>query len=150
MSDPVLPEAIAARLAALPRFEPRETLWSEVRARRRRGRALRAGLAAAAVLAIAVLAIAHRPAAPPAVDAGADLAQMRTLEDALAEARVARPANPAVHALERELARIDRALQLAYDHAAPEHERAALWRTRADQLDALALAYRHADTIVRL
>ena len=151
MSEPILADAAAARLAALPRFEPPDALWPRIVAARRRARLRLAAYAAAAALAaVAVLAAVRTiPTTAPA-HLDAQLVETRALEDALAAARTRRPPNSAVRALERELAAVDAALQGAYDRAAPEHERAALWQARARRLDALLVAYRHADTLVRL
>ena len=151
MTDPILADAVAARLAALPRFVPSESLWPRIVAVRRHARLRLAAYAVAAALAAIAVFAAVRPI-PVRAPAGLDarLVETRALEDALAEARTTRPANAAVLALERELAAVDAALQGAYDRAAPEHERAALWQARVRRLDALLVAYRHADTLVRL
>ena len=149
MSEPILAEATAARLAALPRFEPSDALWPRIVAARRRRARLRLA-AAAALAAVAVLAALRPSFSPAPVPLDAQLVETRALEQALVDARSRRPANAAVLALERELAAVDAALQGAYDRAAPEQERAALWQARARRLDALLVAYRHADTLVRL
>ncbi|HET9485674.1 MAG TPA: hypothetical protein VFO79_17050 [Xanthomonadales bacterium] len=150
MSAPNLPEALHERLAALPRFEPSEALWARVEAARPRRRALPAYAAAAALAAgIVLVAIAWRapsPVEPPA----APMVQVRTLEAELAAARAVRSAHPDVLALERELAGVDAALQSAYDRRAASRELDALWQARLERINALLVAYRHADTLVRI
>ena len=150
MSMPNLPDALGARLSALPRFEPDEALWARIEARRRRAprRALLATAASLAAFAL-VLALVPRERAPEPARPDA-LARVRALEIELAEARPRGTAQPEVLALEHELAGIDAKLQSAYDRRAARHELDALWQARLERLAALLVAYRHADTLVRI
>ncbi len=69
--------------------------------------------------------------------------------DVIAEARVVRGA-PALIAVEADLARVDGALQAAYDRGAAPAELEALWQQRTATLEALLAGYRHPDSLIRI
>ena len=159
MSVSTLPESYAMRLSELPEFTPSEDLRERILARVATPTARRwkvaASLAAAAVLAGVLLA--PRPEAPgPAhglalPDAVADTqARSRALESHLALTPRSEHASAGVLAAEAELARVDLALQSAYDRNAPAAELEPLWRLRTDLLGALVTAYRNPESLVRI
>jgi len=152
MLDPVVPESLRQQLAALPQFEPPATLRARVAVawtQPRRGRGVAPGIAAAAALVLA-LAIGWSLRDPPPAPA-ADLAvRMAGLEREVVALRAARAPAAAASALESELARIDRALQAAYDDDAPAAHIKALWTDREALLDGLLLAYRQPDRMIRI
>lgn len=148
LPDPRWPDDLAPRLAELPVFEPPERLR------------LRLGLLATAPQAStwprvarfalaaglgAILLWQHDAGAPRAPD------PLALLEQEVLAARAGAGVSPlAALVLERELARVDAALQSAYDRSAGEAELALLWDERQRTLETLLLAYREADRLVRL
>lgn len=153
MSEPNLPEAIRLRLAALPEIAPSDALWLRIARAQPPVRARRwpyAVAAAAAALAAFAIGIVVLEPPSPAFQPDRALAEARTLEQALADARVRGVTNPDVRTLERELASADAALQDAVDRRAASRELDALWRERLVRLAALVDAYRHPDTLVRI
>jgi hypothetical protein len=144
-----LPERVSARLAALPEFDPPAHGFARVLARRaaRRRRRLAGAFAVAAGLAAVALALGTRAPGPDAANAQA---RAQALEADAASARPAVVANAPIAALEGELARLDAALQAAYDRGAAPPELERLWQARTETLSALVAAYRHADSIVRI
>jgi hypothetical protein len=152
MLDPVVPESLRQQLAALPQFEPPATLRARVAvawARPRRGRGVASWMAAAAavVLALALGWSLRDPAPAPPADLAA---RMAGLEREVVALRTGRAPAGAATALESELARIDRALQAAYDDDAPSASIEALWADREALLDGLLLAYRQPDRMIRI
>jgi len=153
MSEPNLPEAIRLRLAALPEIAPSDALWLRIARAQPPVRARRwpyAVAATAAALAAFAIGIVVLEPPSPAFQPDRALAEARTLEQALADARVRGVTNPDVRTLERELASADAALQDAVDRRAASRELDALWRERLVRLAALVDAYRHPDTLVRI
>ena len=160
MSVSTLPEPLAMRLSELPEFTPPEALRDRVLARLARPAPRRwlvpAALAAAAVLAAVLLVPrqetpANAPAGLARPDVVADAqARSRALESDLAAARRGEHATAGVLAAEAELARVDLALQSAYDRNAPAAELEPLWRLRTDLLGALVAAYRNPESLVRI
>jgi hypothetical protein len=150
--DPVVPEALRQRLAALPQFEPPPGLRTRVAvawATPRRRRAVAPWFAAAAVALLALAIGLPRPVPPPA--ATADLAaRMAGLEREVVALRALRAPVAAAAMLESELQRVDRALQAAYDDGAPTPRIEALWADREALLDGLLLAYRQPDRMIRI
>jgi hypothetical protein len=155
--NPTVSDALRRTLAELPEFDAPAARWLDVIAARRargtawRRRALLAGVAAAA--ALAAVALLPSRVAPPAVDGAAvALAQAvqrsHALEGELARARGAGSA--ALVTVEADLARVDHALQAAYDRGAPPAELEPLWRERAAALETLLAGYRHPDTLIRI
>ena len=163
MSVSSLPEHYARHLAELPEFAPpdalRERIMGVLATSGSSRWRLPATLAAAAVLA-GVLVLAPRPEAPtgstPAPAGGdpvaASLARSRALEADLAATPrgVAAAGNAGILAAEAELARVDLALQSAYDRNAPAAELEPLWRQRTDLLGTLVAAYRNPEFLVRI
>jgi hypothetical protein len=148
--DPVLPEDLRRRLAALPDFAPPPALRERVAARSwaAPARPARGWLALAAMLLVAVGAgVALRAARDPA-DAAVRMAALE--RDVLALRVSAAAGSPAVAALEGELARIDRALAASFAAAAPAAERDALWRDRESVLVGLRQAYRAPERMIRI
>lgn len=157
-----LPEGLALRLADLPAFSPPDSLRERIVAlhalRTRRRWLLPAALAAGLVLAFVAVtprvgapsvARAPRPLAP--VDAVTDTqARSRALEADLAAAPRGDNASAAILAAESELARVDLALQSAYDRRATAVELERLWLARTELLSTLVAAYRHPDAVVRI
>ena len=163
MSVSSLPERYGLRLSELPEFAPpealRERILAQLQAPVRSRWRLPAALAAAAVLGLA-LVFAPRPDAPTVSSparAGADpvaasLARSRALEADLAATPrgVAAAGSAGILAAEAELARVDLALQSAYDRNAPAAELEPLWRQRTELLGALVAAYRNPESLVRI
>jgi hypothetical protein len=144
--NPRWPDDFAPRLAELPVFEPPARLRQRVLAAAPQAStgprvarfALAAGLGA-------VLLWQHDAGAPRTAD------PLALLEQEVLAARAGAGASPLTALmLERELARVDAALQSAYDRAAGEAELALLWDERQRTLETLLLAYRDADRVVRL
>jgi hypothetical protein len=157
MSVPNPPEALSAKLAALPSFEPAPALWARIEAARPHrpartwpGWSMAAALVVAALGAAAWLDPLERATMPRPAPLAAHLDEARALEAALVDARAAGVANPDVLALERELAASDAALQSAYDRRADSRELDALWHARVERLSQLVVAYRHSASLVRL
>jgi hypothetical protein len=156
--NPTVSDALRRTLAQLPEFEPPAARWLDVIAARRartgasaRRRALLGAVAVAAVLAVVAL-LPLRMATPPA-DGGDTLARVversHVLERDLAAARGAR-GNATLMTVEAELARVDLALQAAYDRGAGPAELEPLWRERTAALQTLLAGYRHPDTLIRI
>ena len=78
------------------------------------------------------------------------LERSRSLEQELSRLRLASDAPGGAVGLEAELARIDRALQAAYDRGATPAELAPLWQQRTDTLDSLVTTWRRRDHVVRI
>ena len=163
MSASSLPEEVAMRLSDLPEFSPpaalRERILERLAPPARRNWPLPAALAAAAVLALAMLLAPglERPGADPSTVAAADpvaasQARSRALEADLAATRRdgSSGGSAGILAAEAELARVDLALQSAYDRNAPATELEPLWRQRTDLLGALLAAYRNPESLVRI
>ncbi len=154
--EPGLPEALRRQLAARPAFEPparvREAVLGAAWGTRpsRPSRPLRAA-AVAGVVVCALLGsgVALRRAGDDALPA-ASTPRVAALERELRGLRLAVADAPAAATLEAELARVDRALQSAYDAGAPAPRIDALWRDREHLLDGLVLAYRQPDRVIRI
>ena len=153
MSEPVAPER-PEFIDRLPVFEPSDALWSRVVARRAaRVRRARLTTLAAASVAVFAIAIGWRVAVRPAGEelAGDGQARSSALEVELARARAQSAAPDAtVRDVEARLARVDDALQSAYDRRADHAELARLWRERGELEAALLAAYQRPADLVRL
>lgn len=149
------PEALRRRLAAVPEFDPPAWLDARVQAtltqapRRRRRWLPLAALAAGLVVAVALAWRAPPPRASLSEEADW-IERSHGLERELARLRLASDAPGAMVGLEAELARIDRALQAAYDRGATAPELVPLWQQRTDTLDSLVTTWRHRDGVVRI
>lgn len=149
--DPVLPEDLRRRLAALPDFAPPPTLRERVAARSwsAPARSRRPWWALAATLLVAV--VAGLVARGPLERAGDAAARVAVLERDVLGLRASTAAGtPAVAALEGELSRIDRALAASFAAGGPESEREVLWRDRATVLAGLRQAYRAPERMIRI
>jgi hypothetical protein len=149
------PEALRRRLAAVPEFDPPAWLDARVHASLARPVARRRAWLPVAAVAAAIVALAATLLWRPQVPQGdthetAWVARSRGLEQALARVRPASEAPDGAAALEADLARVDRALQAAYDRGADTRELAPLWQQRTDTLDSLVTAYRSRDGVVRI
>jgi hypothetical protein len=148
------PEALRRRLAAVPAFDPPAWLDARVQATLAqappRRRISWPAAAVAAVLLVAVALAWRAPEPREASNEAAWLERSRTLESELARLRLASDAPDGAFGLEAELARIDRALQAAYDRGAPQAELAPLWQQRSDTLDSLVTTWRRRDHVVRI
>lgn len=149
------PEALRRRLSALPEFDPPAWLDARVaavlaRAPQRRRWLLPVAVAAGALLAVGLAWRAPAPTTDADAGEAAWLARSRGLERELARLRPAHEVPGSALALEAELARVDRALQSAYDRGAAAPELQPLWQQRNDTLDSLLAAYRHRDGVVRI
>lgn len=148
------PEALRRRLAAVPEFDPPAWLDARVQAtlaqapRRRRGWMPVVAVAAGLVVAVA-LAWRAPPTRAPLSEADW-IERSHGLELELARLRLASDAPGGMVGLEAELARIDRALQAAYDRGATAPELVPLWQQRTDTLDSLVTTWRHRDGVVRI
>lgn len=151
--NPIVPEALRAKLAQLPEFAPPPGLWLRIAQRRaaRRswrpwalGGALAAGFALAAWLGAGLMQRTAEPGFAPMV------AQSHALEAELLRARSMQAANVELADVEAELARIDAALQGAYDRGAPAAELEGLWQERTATLRTLVAGYRSPDNVVRI
>jgi len=138
-----LPHAETAHVSA--------DLWPRIaashlqRQRRRRVQRVAAfGLAAAAVLAVALAVPAWLMKSAPAVDWQARAQALEVQLNAMA----ARNDNNGV--VDTELARIDAALQSAYDRGAATNELVPLWKQRSDLLGALLMARQQQVTLTRI
>ena len=115
------------------------------RLRRRRTRRLAGfGLAAAAVVAVTIAVPAWLVKSAPAVDWQA---RAQALEVQLNAVAARSDSNGVVDA---ELARIDAALQSAYDRGAAKNELVPLWKQRSDLLGALLTARQQQVTLTRI
>lgn len=148
------PEALRRRLAAVPEFDP--PAWLDARVHATLAQApprRRIGWPAAAVAAsfLAVIALAWRAPEPrEPLSEAAWLERSRSLESELSRLRLASDAPGGAVGLEAELARIDRALQAAYDRGATPTELAPLWQQRTATLDSLVTTWRRRDHVVRI
>jgi hypothetical protein len=127
-----LPGADAAQLP--PDLWPRIATAHLTRQRRRRTqRVIAAGTATAAAIAAVFVITAWFAQAPPRVDWQARAQALEIQLSALSN-----PTNVAnTVVVDAELARLDVALQAAYDRAAPADELVSLWKQRSELLDAL-------------
>jgi len=142
---------IAARLPAGPAFMPGADLWPRIAAQhlaRRSRRRVRRTVAAtfACVLAAGAIVFGWRSPGSPGVDWQA---RAQALE---IEFNAARGGAAPVFAsdAEAELARIDRALQAAYDRGAQAAELAGLWKKRSELLSALLAARQQQLVLTRI
>jgi hypothetical protein len=126
-------------------------LWPRIAAahlqRQRRRRVQRFagfGLAAAAVLTVALAVPAWLMKSAPAVDWQARAQALEVQLNTLA----ARSDNNGV--VDTELARIDAALQSAYDRGAATNELVPLWKQRSDLLGAMLTARQQQVTLTRI
>lgn len=138
----------AAAPAMLP---PSADLWSRIaaahRARRRRRTVLRvAGVGSAAVLLIAVVTLGVHSMREPTVDWQA---RAQALELQLNEA-IAQRSAPLSSDTQEELARVDFALQSAYDRGANKSELAPLWKQRSELLSVLLAARQQQLALTRI
>jgi len=156
--NPTVSEAVRRTLAQLPEFDPPAARWLDVMSTRRaRGTRRRqhgwtafAAAAAAAVLAVALVPGWRAPAPGVAGEAlAAQVQRSRQLEQDLARARGG-VGNLALITVETDLARVDGALQAAYDRGAGPAELELLWRERTAALETLLAGYRHPDTLIRI
>jgi hypothetical protein len=149
--------ALAQRLAAAPISEPAPDLWLRIeqahlsrRQSRRRRRFAGAGIAGIAVIAgLAVFITASRLPAT----AGTDWqARAQALEMQLHARALSADGSDSPLALdtESELARVDGALQAAYDHGAAKGELVPLWKQRSELLSALLAARRQSLSVTRI
>lgn len=132
------------RLRELPMSEPSSDLWQRIadthQGRLRRAR-VRRGIAGSglAAMALAALIIAPKWLAPAAE--GVDwLARAQALElqlHALEATRGAHADSTGALDTQAEIARIDNALQAAYDTGAEREQLAPLWKRRSELLDTL-------------
>jgi hypothetical protein len=156
--NPTVSENLERTLARLPEFDPTGAGWLGVMAARRARAGMRRrraatgfAVAAAAMLALAI-ALPLRVVAPGAdVDdaLATQVQRSRRLEQDLSRARGA-GGNVALIAVEADLARVDGALQAAYDRGAGPVELEPLWRERTAALETLLAGYRHPDTLIRI
>jgi hypothetical protein len=146
--------ALAQRLAAAPISEPAPDLWLRIeqahlsrRQSRRRRRFAGAGIAVIAGLAVFITA-SRLPAT-----AGTDWqARAQALEMQLHARALSADGSDSPLALdtESELARVDGALQAAYDHGAAKGELVPLWKQRSELLSALLAARRQSLSVTRI
>jgi hypothetical protein len=146
--------ALAQRLAAVPMSEPSADLWSRIehahlsrRQRRRRWRF--AGASIAIIAGLAVFISASRLPETTGTDwqARAQALEMQLHARALAADGTD---NPLALDTESELARVDGALQTAYDHGATKGELVPLWKQRSELLSALLAARRQSLSVTRI
>lgn len=152
--NPTVSDALRRTLAQLPEFDPPASRWLDViaahRARAKRPPRWRPWAAAAVLVAGAAGALVAGLGRPGATGTlVAEVERSRLLEQRLAEARVVRGA-PALIAVEADLARVDGALQAAYDRGAAPAELEALWQQRTATLETLLAGYRHPDSLIRI
>ena len=142
MQDELNFHDIAAQLPASPSFLSGADLWPRIAAAHlasRRARRIRrvAASGIAVTLLISTAFFFGLPRAPesPAVDWQA---RAQALEIQLNEATAAAPTKtPSSSDAEADLARVDRALQAAYDRGAHKSELLPLWKQRSDLLSLL-------------
>ncbi len=146
--------ALAQRLAAAPVSEPAPDLWSRIErahlSRRQRRRQLRfAGASFAVIAGVAVFLAASRLPEAAGTDwqARAQALEMQLHARALSTAEID---NPLSLDTESELARVDGALQTAYDHGATKGELVPLWKQRSELLSALLAARRQSLAVTRI
>jgi len=142
---------IAARLPAGPAFMASADLWPRIAAehlaRRGRRRARRAAAATGACVLVAAALAFTWPVrnSPPGVDWQA---RAQALEIELNAARAVSPVLAAD--AETEIARVDSALQAAYDRGAQATELAGLWKKRSELLSALLAARQQQLVLTRI
>lgn len=134
------------RLRELPISEPSPDLWQRIavahqvrvrRARVRRG-LIGSGFAAAVLAALLVMpGWLARPTPDGAIDWQARAQALELQLHALEAAGSARVDSPGALETQSEIARIDHALQAAYDTGAEKKQLAALWKRRSELLDTL-------------
>jgi len=140
---------MSTRLAELPQFDPSPDLWERiaaahaVRVRQRRLRVVLSFAAAAALALVVLWRLPHDASAPGLAQshdpAALELAHLQNESQSLERELVALvPAEqPGSAATEAELERVERSMQLAYDHAANTNELVPLWKQRKDLLTVL-------------
>jgi hypothetical protein len=139
----------AAAPAMLP---PSADLWSRIaaahRARRQRRtmRRVAGAGAAAAVVLVAIAAFGVHATREPGVDWQA---RAQALELQLSEA-IAQRSAPLSSDTQEELARVDFALQSAYDRGADKSELAPLWKQRSELLSVLLAARQQKLALTRI
>jgi hypothetical protein len=144
------------RLRELPVSEPSSNLWQRIaethNGRRRRARLQRLMLGSGlAAMALAAVLVAPKWLTPAAVESEVDWqARAQALElqlHALQAAAGARQENAGALDTQSELARIDDALQAAYDTGAERDQLALLWKRRSELLGMLISVRRqHVET----
>ena len=144
----------AQRLADTPAGEPPADLWPRIalahlarRQRRRRQRIAGAGFVLLAGLVVGLIA-----ARIPGTSATDWEARAQALEIQLQAGATAvdRRDNPLALDTESELARVDGALQAAYDHGARKSELVPLWKQRSELLSALLVARKQSLAVTRI
>ncbi|HEX4480592.1 MAG TPA: hypothetical protein VH082_07270 [Rudaea sp.] len=138
----------AAAPAMLP---PSADLWSRIAAAhlaRRQRRTMRrvAGAGTAAVVLVAIAAFGVHAMREPGVDWQA---RAQALELQLSEA-IAQRSAPLSSDTQEELARVDFALQSAYDRGADKSELAPLWKQRSELLSVLLAARQQKLALTRI
>ena len=146
--------ALAQRLATAPMSEPAPDLWSRIErahlSRRQHRRRLRfAGASLTVIAGVAVFLAASRLPETASTDwqARAQALEMQLHTRALSIADID---NPLSLDTESELARVDGALQTAYDHGATKGELVPLWKQRSELLSALLAARRQSLSVTRI
>ncbi|HSC11633.1 MAG TPA: hypothetical protein VLC97_11725 [Rhodanobacteraceae bacterium] len=146
------------RLRELPVGEPSPDLWQRIadthagRVRRARMRRGIAGSSLAALVLIAVLVV-PKWLAPAATERGVDWqARAQALELQLRALRDGTGAHDDAGAVEAqsEIARVDDALQTAYDTGAERDQLEVLWKRRSELLGALISVRQHHVEISRI
>lgn len=143
------------RLSELPVGEPSPDLWQRIAdahaGRLRRARRHRAVIGSSlAVLVLAAVLVAPKWLAPAARERDIDWqARAQALElqlHALQDGAGARPENDGALAAQSEIARIDDALQAAYDTGARTDQLTLLWKRRSELLGTLiSVRQRHVE-----
>ncbi|HSE13433.1 MAG TPA: hypothetical protein VLB69_12455 [Rudaea sp.] len=142
------------RLRELPMSEPSSDLWQRIadahQGRLRRAR-VRRGIVGSGVAAMALAALIIAPKWPaPAAEGDVDwLARAQALElqlRALEATRGAHADSTGALDTQAEIARIDNALQAAYDTGAEREQLAPLWKRRSELLGTLiSVRQRHVE-----
>jgi hypothetical protein len=146
--------ALAQRLAAAPMSEPGADLWLRIeqahqsrRQRRRRRRFAGAGIAV--IVGLVVFVAASRLPETASTDWQARAQALEVQLHARALSADGRD-SPLALDTESELARVDGALQAAYDHGAAKGELVPLWKQRSELLSALLAARRQSLSVTRI
>ncbi|HEY4351969.1 MAG TPA: hypothetical protein VGN31_12130 [Paraburkholderia sp.] len=155
MQDELNFRDIAAQLPASPSFLTGGDLWPRIAAAhlaRRRTRRIRNVAAGGIVLTLLISASVFfslpSPHESPAVDWQA---RAQALEIQLNEAIASAPAGtPSASDAEVDLARVDRALQAAYDRGARKNELLPLWKQRSDLLSLLLAVHQQQLALTRI